>query len=255
MAPGDTSHMRDFLQHELVKRCKSNPKYSLRAFARQLGMEPSFLSKVLRKQRNISSKRVAQLGQRLGMKPNEMAEVQKNSDVLSSFSPVDADQFQMIADWYHFAILELSLVKNFKPSIRWIAACLGISHAEAQSAVERLQRLGKIAIDSRTGKWKVKTGFTTTASPISTGAFRTMQKQILSLAAEKMESVPIEERDQSSMTMAIDSARIPEAKKMIKNFRRRLMRYLQSGKTKDDVYLLSISLFPGTLETQRRKKS
>lgn len=52
--------------------------------------------------------------------------------------------------------------------------------------------------------------------------------------------------DYSSMTMAIDCELLPEAKELILNFRRQLMRFLESGK-KTEVYKLNIQLFPLTL--------
>ncbi len=40
---------RIFLQEELVLRCKKNPKFSMRAFARMLGVENSALSKIIKR--------------------------------------------------------------------------------------------------------------------------------------------------------------------------------------------------------------
>jgi uncharacterized protein (TIGR02147 family) len=73
-----------------------------------------------------------------------------------------------------------------------------------------------------------------------------MQKQILTQALVALEEVPIEKRDQTSMTMAIDSSLIPEAKLRITRFRRELSSFLENGKKKDQVYQLALSLFPLT---------
>ena len=58
-----------------------------------------------------------------------------------------------------------------------------------------------------------------------------------------MENDPIEIRNHSSMTMAIDPAKIDEAKKMIEEFTHRLTEFLESGK-RLQVYELNIGLFP-----------
>jgi len=186
------------------------------------------------------------MSQRIGLSPEQTRLLKKSDTFRENLDPVEDDKFQVIADWYHFAILDLSLVKSFQPSIAWISQSLDITYAEAQMAVDRLVRLGYIEIHPKSGRWKVKTGFTTTTNPYTSAAFRKMQHQILALASKKMEEVPMERRDQSSVTMAIHRSRIPEAKKMIRNFRRRLMKHLQDGNGKDDLYLLSISFFPGT---------
>ncbi len=237
---------KNFLQQELLRRCKSNRQYSLRAFARQLEVEPSYLSKILRGQRNVSSRMFLQMSQKIGLSPAQVHNIKKSTSFREQLDPLAEDQFHMIADWYHFAILELSLLENFQNTAAWISYTLNISFAEAQTAIQRLERLGFITTDPKSGRWRVKTGLTTTMNTFTNTAFRKMQHQILALASQKMEEVPFERRDQSSMTMAIRRSRIPEAKKMIRNFRRKLMKHLQEGKKKDDLYILSISLFPGT---------
>ena len=68
-------------------------------------------------------------------------------------------------------------------------------------------------------------------------------------AIAALEYSPVEERDVSSVTMAIDVQRIPLAKEAIRAFRRRLMRLLEAG-SPDEVYNLNIQLVPVT-----RKKS
>jgi hypothetical protein len=64
-------------------------------------------------------------------------------------------------------------------------------------------------------------------------------------ALEALEDVPLESRDQSSMTMAIDPSLLPEAKAKIRDFRRSLCAFLQeNARPKSEIYQLSISLFP-----------
>jgi hypothetical protein len=46
------------------------------------------------------------------------------------------------------------------------------------------------------------------------------------------------------MTMAIDTALIPEAKDKTTKFRRELAKFLSRGEKRDEVYHLSISLYP-----------
>ena len=58
-------------------------------------------------------------------------------------------------------------------------------------------------------------------------------------------AVPVESRDITSMTMAIDKNKIPEAKRKIKQFRRNLCQFLESGE-KNEVYNLNVQLIPLT---------
>ncbi|MBS1958548.1 MAG: TIGR02147 family protein [Bdellovibrionales bacterium] len=233
---------RVFLQDTLVARCKSNPAYSLRAFARQLKLEPSYLSKILSGKRKVTPRLIQRLGSQLALDPLSVAQFIASEPVYHSLT---VDQFSVIADWYHYAILELARTQGFIATPAYIAKRLGITGTEARSALERLQRLEMIELDSKGRLVRMPENHSTVGAPFMSAAFRKLQKQILEQAIHAMENVAIEQRDQSSLTMAIDPGLIPEAKLMIKKFRRDLCALLQSkGPIQKEVYQLSISLFP-----------
>lgn len=75
-------------------------------------------------------------------------------------------------------------------------------------------------------------------------AFRNLQKQILQKAIEALETTPLEKRDQSALTMAMDSKLMPEVRARIKAFRREMAEFQERSKTCDQVYHLSVSFYP-----------
>jgi transcriptional regulator with XRE-family HTH domain len=252
--------LRLHLEQEFEKRSQKNPQYSLRAFAKSLGVDSSYLSKVLSKKRSLNGKALYSFAEKLSF-PAELdfiteqeSSLEKKSLELTKFNELSIDEFKVISDWYHYAILEAIHLDDFVPDIKWISIQLNIPYGEAYAAVHRLQRLGLLKIEE-SGKWTSKSN-TTTKNKFSTNAFRNLQKQILEQAIVALEQTAIEERDQSSITMSIDRARLPEAKEKIKKFRREMMQFLENGKSKDEVYQLSISLFPVTqnYKTQTKKK-
>lgn len=85
-------------------------------------------------------------------------------------------------------------------------------------------------------------------------AHREHQKQILEGAIDALENTSIEVRSQSSMTIAIDTNNLDAAKELIKNFRREMGRLLSSSSQLDEVYQLSISLYPLTEIKSGEKK-
>jgi uncharacterized protein (TIGR02147 family) len=258
--PTQTPDVRLFLQAELVRRCQANPKYSLRAFARLLGLESSALSKILNGKRAVSPATLKRIARQLALTPAELQSYQatlaetrgrqKKSPLHTHAAPdyrqVTLDHFQIISDWYHFAILELIAVKDFQPKLAWIARSLGISLAEAQAAVERLQRLEYLEITPQ-GKWIDRAGeVTNIRTDFTATAMRRFQHQILAKAITALEETPIAARDHTGMTMAIDSSLLPEAREKITRFRRELCAFLQSGRKKNSVYQLGIALYPLT---------
>ena len=164
------------------------------------------------------------------------------------FHTLALDAFRIISEWYHYAILELMELEGFRQDPQWIAKKLDISINESKIAIQRLKRAG-ILSENKNGKWINHCHkFTSTLSNDFTNrALKKLQEQILTKALKALEEVPIERRDQTGMLMPINTKRLPEIKKMIKEFRRRLCSYVNEDKTKDAVYQLGISFYPLTV--------
>ncbi|WP_413558615.1 DUF4423 domain-containing protein [Bdellovibrio sp. HCB209] len=145
------SDFRQFLEDELARRSQNYPRYSLRAFARHLEVDSSFLSKILNGKRTVTMRTIRMFGERLNL-PGE--------------------QLQQFA--------EVSREKKMK---------------------RKLERL--------------------------------------------LEKMPSEDREQSTITITVDEARLDEAKEKIKNFRKELAQFLDSGVAQPGkTYQISVSMFP-----------
>lgn len=119
---------------------------------------------------------------------------------------------------------------------------------EVRSAIERLRRVGALLDDGSNGL-KVSDAFETT-SDIPSAALRRSHRQTLEQAIESLEEVRIELRDITSITMAIDPARIGEAKTAIRRFRRDMAALLEDGR-RTEVYNLNVQLVPVTRWRER----
>lgn len=255
--------MREALQKELQRRCQVNPRYSLRAFARALEINPSHLSKILNGQIGISEDKFEHfitvlklpntIVQHLKRRDFFLREIEKQGQWMErvekqvEFLNLSLDQFRVMADWYHYAILELTRLADFQSDVSWIQARLGLSGTETQEAVDRLFRLNML-VKSDDGKWKDNSDHVSNGTPSGTAdARRDLQKQILNLALGALDDIPVEERLQSSMTMAVSKNQIEKAKQGIVTFQRAFATLLQEeSEKKDSVYKLSISFFPVT---------
>jgi transcriptional regulator with XRE-family HTH domain len=249
---------RLYLQRELMDRCKRNPKYSLRSFAKALKLDHSTLSQLLRGSRSLTPKMIIRVGKTLGLGPQELAPfigaispsnglAQPEVNPLE-FRTLSLDTFIAISDWYHDAILELTRFAHFEPSSKWIARTLGITISEVNVAVERLVRLELLSI-REDGTWVDLSGNNNTvvANDFTSVALRKLQKQILELSISALEEVDKSRREHSSMCMAINGADIDETKRRIKAFRQELCSYLQrEGSNPDQVYQLAVGFFPLT---------
>ena len=246
-----TNDFRLYLQSVLLSRSKRNPCYSLRAFALNLELNPSTLSQLLRGKRPISPKMRGHLACRLGMTPKQI----QHFDQGGEYDQLSMDVFEVSSDWHYFAILELMLLKNFRPDPKWVAKSLSLKVSVVDEAIERLVRMGFLAIDDKDGTWIDKTsGSTTTIGhEFITAAHKKLQKQILEKAIDAVDMIDADRRDQTAMTVATNSKRLTEAKKMITKFRRKLCAFLEQDVERDQVYQFSISLFPLTQNENERK--
>ena len=262
---------RHHLQRELERRKELDRGYSLRKFAASLGEDPSALSRILSGKSPAGPRVIRKLGGALLLGPDEINDFLRlekskrtresigqltsrpRSAMAADFQPIQADQFRVISDWQHFAILELMQLKSFKPEKLWIAKTLGISLAEVSLAIERLIRVGLLDVD-QDGRWTDLTqGWSTNiAQPFFDPGHRRLQKQILEKAIFALESIPVSRRDQSSITMAFPQSRMSEAKNWIREFRRKFNQEFGQGDDRDSVYQLCLSFFPVT-QTQEIK--
>jgi uncharacterized protein (TIGR02147 family) len=245
----ESSSFSDILRDELLRRKRNNSSYSLRSFARSLGLSSSFLSKLMNGKRSVSETTLLKLATRIGLS-EEQLEVLSSQMVQKTNSPefeaICADQFKLIADWHHYAILECASLFDFESSPTWIANRLSISEERARLALERLTRLGFLKLDKNGKLVAVLKDYSSVTKAGISSANTEHQRQILEGAIAALDVVPTKRRHQGSVTLAIPESRLPEAIDRIRKFRRELMSFLQRKGRRDAVYQLSISFYPLT---------
>src|SRR4051812_39521403 len=98
-----TGQAQSFLKSELSRRCERNPSYSLRAFAKSLGVSHTILSLVLAGKRPLARKSARKISEKLGLDPAQQAAFLRFGDPGPRFQAqqLTLDQFALIADWYH----------------------------------------------------------------------------------------------------------------------------------------------------------
>ena len=245
---------RFFLQQELIRRCQKNRGYSLRAFAKSLGVHHATLSSILAGRRVLTTKSIIKLAQNLKLSSDEIevftAALKRSRGgrrELKEHQVLAQDVFTVVADWYHDAILELTHTSTFKPQFKWIAKRLGISVSEVRAACERLERLELLEI--KVDKWidLSRNNTTNISNDLTSAALRKLQMKILELSSEALESLPRTHRDHTSLMVAMQSSDLPEVKERIKNFRFELAQFVERKEAKPDaVFQFAFSAFPLT---------
>lgn len=255
------SDYRLLLREELEARCQKNARYSLRAFARDLGVSAPRLSHVLNGKHGLSRAAALQISERLGLNKEEqeyfcdlvdsqhargnfkrMVAEKRLKGRKPQYQGLEVETFKIISDWYHFALLELTLTTSFKSEPSWIAKALGISVHEARLAIERLKKVE--ALEERSdGSLRATGAFIANASGVPSEAIRKFYRQFLEKATQSLTFQTVDEREFASLTLAVDDADIPRAKEFIRKLRDEFDAKFSKGKAKNQVYGLGIQLF------------
>lgn len=254
---------QSILQNELLARRRKNPSYSVRSFARDLDLSSSFLTQILNQKRKLSDEKAVLIAEKLKLKPSQrkifvnlvrldLTRDERSRKILEvdikdllkkhpNFTLLSQDTFNIVADWYYFALLELTSLKSFKSDPEWIAKKLNVPLPNIREAIERLKRVGLIAeIDGRLRK--IEKDYLFENQKIPSSAIRKHHHQTLSLASTAIEKQSLGEREFFTVSFPLDPKSIGRAKERIREFSEKLMSEMQETEPKA-IYKLAVQFF------------
>jgi uncharacterized protein (TIGR02147 family) len=256
---------RLILQKELTNRCDQNPRYSLRAFARDLKLSPSRLSEILNRKQGLSRGAAQKIASVLGFDERETQyfcdlvsirharSVKEREEAKLRLLKVDfekerdsrfqlqLDAFKIISDWYHLGILELMKCKDFRHDTKWIARRLGIPLIQIELAVDRLMRVGLLKREGDVYVAIQEDGWVPGGVP--SGSIRKFHRQVLEKAIAAMAVQPVQERLFSTHFLTVDRSDLPAAFEAIQDFQRRFCAQFQGEQPRELLYCISMQLF------------
>ena len=244
-------YCQELLLQELEERKAKNSMYSLRAFARDLGIGSTSLSDALASKRKLSRTNILKIANKLEWTSSQidllLSEIKRGRGYKTKAEleeiQMQEDQFRYIADWHYLAIRNLAKVSTNQANPQWIAKRLGISESDAEKAVYRLERMGLIAIEDEKLVYISKPLGTTNDTPSM--AIRKHHRDKLKLAERSLATDPLEIREFRSSTVAVDMHKLPEIKQILKEAQAKIVEVMESGEP-TEVYNLSFQLFPLT---------
>lgn len=246
----------EYLRSALHDRIARNPAYSLRAFARDLGLSHTYLSLIINHKKRISAQQAVWLSEALGLDAGRKQEfvhstfnrTKLKADRKASvrFQQLELDKLRLAAGWHHWAILDLTLLQDFQSNARWIAKRLGLSAPLVTEAIQRLKRLG--LLESQNGVWKKADHFIAVPTTRSHACMRQLHRDLILKALKNLNSgskKDYEARSISGAIIPVNPARLQAAKKRVAAFRRNMIRFLSEGEC-TELYQLNLQLFPLT---------
>jgi len=242
---------RDELKKSLREKKSKNNGYSLRAFARDLGVSSTALSDVLSGKRNFSQKNAQKISERLCFSPEQykvmLKEIKRQTldfNVQCEVVQIKEDEFNLISNWYFLAVLTLSEQRNVKACFKTIGVRLGIKPHLAKKAIDTLIRLNFIEV--RNKKLKRTSHSIRTTSDIPSYAIRNYHKENLEVIKYNLDNTDVTLREVTSMNLNIDPKKLKKAKKMINKFKEDFTVEMEKTSPKE-VYTLAMHFFPASL--------
>jgi uncharacterized protein (TIGR02147 family) len=251
------------LQEKLLERQSHRPGYSLRAFARDLGLSPSQLSLVMNNKRGLSAPVTAQVVARLELDSRQAQSFECSMRAKFSSSSVtrkiaaaqlehlrtqgqtrnlELDLFQSITNWHHFGLVELIKIGGRRRDARaWFSKRLEIPENEVALALGRLERLELIR---RVGAgYEVNQESVLSDHPQPNEAIKKFHRQILERALAALAFQTSDERYGISNVMPTRVKNLPRAKKLIQKFRNEFAQEISDHEGGDEIYGLSLQFF------------
>lgn len=263
-----------FFQALWAERRSQNRSYSLRAFARDLKLDPGHLSGLLQNKRGLSTPKVYEVAEALHLETRERAYLlalsqlkqartsaqrklveQQLSDLKRNLKDklLDLDTFAVISDPIHFALLaELESTTTAQGPIQ-LAQRFGIDRVELQASLNRLLRVG--LIEKKNERYIVKRNRTLTQSLKRNEALTHYHQRLHELAAKALEIQSIEERAVGSETLRFNSKQIPLVKQILEDTYAEIVSLAADRRDPEaEIYTFISTFFKRTI-TKRKTKS
>jgi uncharacterized protein (TIGR02147 family) len=267
----DFTDYRNFLKSYLQRTREKKKEFSLRLWARKLNLNgPSNLSMILTGSRHpggdftdrlIDYFRFSQQEEKYFKGLIKLAKATGDSEKTAllfkelkklhpkkEFRLLDADVFDVMANWYYFAIRELVATKSFKEDHSWISKRLQgkVSVIEVKRALEKMLEFNILKRSGKNGKFMQTEEEITTSTDIVSEALKQFHYQMMTLAQESLRKIPLEMREITGVTLNVNPSKLEQAKKLIREFRMSFSKIIGEENSGEEVFQLNIQFFPLT---------
>jgi uncharacterized protein (TIGR02147 family) len=158
---------------------------------------------------------------------------------------LDKFQYEYYRKWYYTAIRSLIGIVRFSGDNDSLSRMLTppVSPREVKKAVALLEKLGLIRKNA-SGAFTLTDTFVTTGASWRSLAIKDFQRETIRLAAESLDRHNREDRDISTVTVAVNKKDLAELKARIAEFRDAILKLAENSSDPDGVFQLNVQLFP-----------
>lgn len=259
--------INDFLKDAWQDKRAKNNRFSIRAWAHQMGLKHhNALYEMVNGKRKVPKSLVLKLIKSLELNVQEAQYLEllidlsraKNKELQDSYLEkmrpyqnkrtvkfLELDSFKMLQDPIHFFIGELALQKDFVHDAQWIQNRLNYpaSISQINAAIERLVALDILRFDVNDKIHRIDQHIQS-KSDDHDQALKDYHKSIMHLAEKAIDTQDVMIREFQGMAINMDVDRMDEAKKMIREFVNQFVAEFDTPKVKnEEVYQLNLQFF------------
>lgn len=278
--PEEFTDHRAYLQAMIAYLKATRPQFSYRYFSRVAGFSsPNFLKLVAEGQRGISVASIGRFAKGLGLDEAERAAFETlvlldqagSDDERNRYwerlrstadqhgaARIEAAQYDAWSDWWTMPVWELMHHPDFQESPAWIGQKLHppITRTEASKALRTLEALG-LAVRDEAGVLRPRERTVSTGPKVRSLAIRNHHRAMLDLAARSLDSIPVEDRDVTSVTLSLTRERFEEVRRRVEALRRDLLALADADppSAAAEVYQVCFQVFPLTRKGSSQDKA
>jgi len=266
---------RDYLRAYYNEQKALKKSFSYRSFSKKAGIQaPSFLFYVIEGKRNLTKNSLMKISTAIGHTREEsdyfenlvffnqadsihektlyysrIVEVRKPFDI----QQIPLDRYEYYTQWYHSIIRELVTFIDFKDNYTALGAYLvpKISARQARDSIRLLERLGFIERDQDGLYHQTSNVIGVHPAPSDSFIIEKFQMEMLQVALQSYERIPIYDRMSSSTTFSISEETFKLFKMKAREFRKELAEIARLDSSQECVFQLTMNLFP----VSRRKNN
>lgn len=257
--------LRDF--YDLEKSL--DPTFSYRVFATAVDIDASLLVKILRSKRHLSDTSVNTFVAFFNFKDGkseyfrEMVAygkaktpdaIRKHFETLQKMRPsrcrmLDEARYRYFQQWYYPMVrsaLDVYEYRGEQDAVSLGNSCIPkLTAAQIVTSVEALLQLG-LAKRNEQGRIVPSDAHVRTQDHWLSASISEYQKTVTELGRQSIENIPKENRDISTLTMALDSSQIEKIRGILADARKSIVNVVNSMPAEqcDSVYQLNFQMFP-----------
>lgn len=261
------SDYREYLQAFVSRRKEQARSFSVRGFLQRAGIgSPSFLNQVIGGKRNLTELTISRLCKAMPLSGPEaeyfralvhfcqshtseekQLHYQRMREVAGAakVKTVGEASYGYYEKWYIPVLRELLCMhpqpENYAEIARLLSPPVPVS--EVKQAARRLVELGFLTRQEN-GTYRQTDPLLSTGFAVQSMAIRQFNKQMVELAAESLDQVPVTERNITGVTMALSPESYRQITEEIRSLQDRILALAEKEDQANRVYQMNVMLFP-----------